>query len=111
MKNEINTINESKDFNSESEIKQLSKSVKNLEDAFESMKKSISNKKDNFMQNPSKKKGKFYAVTVGRQTGLFTEWEGHNGAEAQVTGYSGNDCKVFTTRKAAEEYLAKFQEY
>ena len=111
MKTKMKEIKESKNFNSESEIKQLSKRVENLEDGFEAMKKSILHKKDNFIQKPSKKKVKFYAVTVGWQTGLFTEWEGHNGAKAQVTGYSGGECKVFTTRKAAEEYLAEFQEY
>jgi len=111
MKNKINTIKESKNFNSESEIKKLSKRVENLEDALASIKKYVLNKKDNVMQSTSKKKSKFYAVTVGWRTGLFTEWEGYNGAKAQVTGYSGGECKVFTTRKAAEEYLAEYQEY
>jgi hypothetical protein len=104
-------INESRKANSESEIKQLSKRVKNLEEGLASIKEYILNKKDNFIQNTSSQKGKFYAVTVGWRTGLFTKWEGHDGAEAQVKKYSGGKCRMFTTRKEAEEYLAEYQEY
>ncbi len=33
------------------------------------------------------KRKKVYAVRVGRKPGIYTEWFGRNGAEAQVKGY------------------------
>lgn len=50
---------------------------------------------------------KFYAVAVGRQPGVYTEWFGENGAETQVRGYPGAVFKGFPTRKEAEAFVAK----
>jgi hypothetical protein len=49
---------------------------------------------------------KYYAVKVGHQTGIFTEWFGPQGAKAQVDGYSGAKYKGFGVRAHAERYLA-----
>jgi len=45
---------------------------------------------------------KFYAVKVGRQTGLFTNWAD---CKAQVQGYSGAVYKSFPTLQEAQQYL------
>lgn len=47
-------------------------------------------------------KGAFYAVKVGRKTGVFTTWEE---CEAQVKGFSGAEYKKFETMKEAETFL------
>ena len=47
-------------------------------------------------------KPKFYAVAVGRTTGIFTSW---SVAEAQVKGFAGARFKSFTTRAEAETWL------
>ncbi|GMG18978.1 unnamed protein product [Ambrosiozyma monospora] len=47
---------------------------------------------------------KFYAVTKGRTTGIFTDW---SSCSASVTGYSRAQFKKFHTRQAAEEYLSR----
>ncbi|KAL9048688.1 MAG: hypothetical protein Q9162_007598 [Coniocarpon cinnabarinum] len=45
---------------------------------------------------------KFYAVRVGRQPGIYTDWPS---TQAQVTGVKGPKFKSFLTRKQAEEYM------
>lgn len=45
---------------------------------------------------------KFYAVRVGRNTGIFTTWPE---TSKNVTGYSGAIFKSFTNRKDAENFL------
>lgn len=45
---------------------------------------------------------KYYAVKVGRQTGIFTSWDS---CKAQVQGYSGAVYKSFPTLEEAENYL------
>jgi len=45
---------------------------------------------------------KYYAVKVGRNTGIFTSWSDCN---KQVKGFSGAIYKAFTTVKDAEDFL------
>lgn len=56
---------------------------------------------------PLKKKKKFYAVAVGKKTGIYTAWYGPNGAEIQVKGFSEALFQGFATKKEAEDYLKK----
>ncbi|MCX8043505.1 MAG: ribonuclease HI [Desulfobacterota bacterium] len=49
---------------------------------------------------------KYYAVVRGRKTGIFTVWEGPEGAAAQVRGFSGACYKGFATREEAEAWFA-----
>jgi ribonuclease HI len=51
------------------------------------------------------KRKRFYAVKVGRKPGIYTEWFGKNGAEAQVKGYPKAVFKGFPTREDAERFL------
>ena len=51
------------------------------------------------------KKKKFYAVRVGRKPGIYNEWFGRNGAEAQVKGFPKAVFKGFATREDAECFL------
>jgi len=48
-------------------------------------------------------KKKFYAVAVGRECGIFTDWAT---AEKQVKGYPAARFKSFPSEKQAEEWLA-----
>ena len=50
-------------------------------------------------------KKKFYAVAAGRKPGIYTEWFGGRGAEAQVHGCPGARYKGFATRAEAEQWL------
>lgn len=50
-------------------------------------------------------KKKFYAVLKGRKPGIYTEWNGPNGAEAQVAGFAGAKYKGFATHPEADYYL------
>ncbi|MGG3990064.1 viroplasmin family protein [Bacillus smithii] len=45
---------------------------------------------------------KYYAVKVGRKTGIFNSWEE---CKKQVDGYSGASYKSFSTIEEAENYL------
>jgi ribonuclease HI len=51
------------------------------------------------------KKKKYYAVVKGRKPGVYTEWKGQNGAQAQIIRFSGAVYKGFETKKEAEEYI------
>lgn len=53
-----------------------------------------------------KKKKKFYAVASGRKSGVFSEWGGENGAQAQVIGYPGAKFKSFYTEEEARHWLS-----
>lgn len=46
--------------------------------------------------------GKFYAVRIGRKTGIFKDW---NICEKLVIGFSGAKHKSFKTREEAEAYI------
>jgi ribonuclease HI len=48
---------------------------------------------------------KYYAVRRGRKTGIFTEWFGPDGAQAQVRGFKGAVYKGFPTRSEAEQFV------
>lgn len=45
---------------------------------------------------------KYYAVKVGRKTGIFTDWEK---CKAQVEGYTGAVYKSFLDEESAKEFL------
>ncbi|HDQ44415.1 MAG TPA: ribonuclease HI [bacterium] len=51
-------------------------------------------------------KQKFYAVVKGKRPGLYTEWFGPEGAEAQIRGVAGARYKGFGTREEALGWLA-----
>ncbi|KAG8985511.1 hypothetical protein FRB94_004873 [Tulasnella sp. JGI-2019a] len=47
---------------------------------------------------------KYYAVKVGRETGIFTSWAD---ASAVTQGYKGNSYQGFNTREEAERFMAR----
>lgn len=49
---------------------------------------------------------KFYCVTRGRQTGIFTTWEE---CKAQVNGYKGANYKSFGSEDEARDYMLAFE--
>lgn len=55
-------------------------------------------------------KKKFYAVVKGRQPGIYQEWSGENGAEAQVSGFPGAVYKGFSTFAEAEQWFQHHHE-
>jgi ribonuclease HI len=52
-----------------------------------------------------RKKRKFYAVRRGHRPGIDQEWEGKNGARAQVSGYPQALFRGFHSRQEAEQWL------
>ena len=50
-------------------------------------------------------KKKFYAVAVGRQPGIYTQWFGDAGAQNQVIGFRGARYKGFSTREEALGFM------
>jgi ribonuclease HI len=50
---------------------------------------------------------KSYAVLRGRRPGIYDEWFGTLGAEAQIKGFPGAVYKGFTSREEAEAWLDK----
>jgi ribonuclease HI len=52
-----------------------------------------------------KKTKKFYAVARGRNPGIYTQWFGEAGAEAQVKGFVGARFKGFVTLDEARQWL------
>lgn len=48
---------------------------------------------------------RFYAVAVGRRPGIYTQWFGPAGAEAQVRGFPGARYKGFATSAEAKSWL------
>ncbi len=51
------------------------------------------------------KKKKYYAVAIGNNPGIYTEWFGSNGAEIQVKRFAGSVFKGFSTKEAAEDFI------
>jgi ribonuclease HI len=51
------------------------------------------------------KRKKYYAVAVGRATGIFTQWFGEGGAEKLVRGYAGAVYKGFPTMDEARAFI------
>jgi len=49
---------------------------------------------------------KFYAVKKGRIPGIYTVWAGKDGAQVQVSGFTGAIYKGFKTREEAEKFMA-----
>jgi len=56
------------------------------------------------------KKKKYYAVVKGRKTGIYENWEGPDGARAQVISFPGAVYKGHHTRAEAEEWIAQNKE-
>ena len=50
-------------------------------------------------------KKKYYAVAVGRQPGIYTQWFGDAGAQNQVVGFKGARYKGFSTREEAQGFI------
>lgn len=50
-------------------------------------------------------KKKYYAVRKGRKPGIYTDWFGPEGAEAQVKGFNGAQFKGFSTLADAKNWL------
>jgi ribonuclease HI len=50
-------------------------------------------------------KKKYYAVARGHKTGIYDQWYGKNGAEAQTNGYSGALFKKFSLKEDAISWL------
>lgn len=57
-----------------------------------------------------KKKNKFYAVACGRETGIYREWFGENGAEAQVKEFPGARYMKFSNLTDAQAWLDELPE-
>ena len=51
------------------------------------------------------KKKKYYAVVKGRIPGIYTEWTGQTGAQAQIIRFSGAIYKGFENKKEAKEFM------
>jgi ribonuclease HI len=50
-------------------------------------------------------KNKFYAVVKGHRPGIYDEWFGASGAEANVRGFAGARYKGFASRREAEAWF------
>jgi ribonuclease HI len=50
-------------------------------------------------------KNKFYAIYKGRKTGVYDEWFGAHGGEAQIKGFPDAVYKGFSSRGEAEAWL------
>jgi ribonuclease HI len=48
---------------------------------------------------------KYYAVAVGRQPGIYTQWFGKTGAHVQVDGFQGARYKGFATIEEARAFV------
>lgn len=55
--------------------------------------------------DPMKKTKKFYAVARGRNPGIYTQWFGSTGAEAQVKGFVGARFKGFAILEEARQWM------
>jgi len=51
-------------------------------------------------------KKKYYAVVRGHKPGIYEEWQGENGAEIQILGFSDSLYKSFPTMEEAEIWLS-----
>ena len=54
------------------------------------------------------KKKNYYAVAVGRDAGIYMDWYGNKGAEAQVKGFPGAMFKGFATKQEAEAFMDEY---
>ena len=53
-------------------------------------------------------KKRYYAVAVGRQPGIYTQWFGDTGAQAQITGFKGARYQGFPTVEEAQAFLRQW---
>lgn len=53
---------------------------------------------------------KYYAVAVGRQPGIYTQWFGKTGAFSQVDGVKGARYKGFATIEEARDFIRQHAE-
>jgi ribonuclease HI len=53
------------------------------------------------------RKNKFYAVVKGHRPGIYDEWFGARGAEANVRGFAGARYKGFTSLEEAEAWFTE----
>ncbi|MDM8523006.1 ribonuclease HI [Desulfococcaceae bacterium HSG8] len=56
-----------------------------------------------------KKKQKYYAIVRGFKPGIYEEWYGTGGAEAQIKGFPDALHKSFSTFSEADEWLKKLR--
>lgn len=56
------------------------------------------------------KKKNYYAVAKGRKPGIYKQWEGEDGAKAQVFSFPGATYKGHYTLAEAEEWIAQNKE-
>ena len=63
----------------------------------------IKNKSGNKIMKPQKKN--YYAVAKGRKIGIYKTWAGKDGAQQQISGFSGALYKGFYSYDDAQEYL------
>ena len=53
-------------------------------------------------------KNNYYAVARGFKTGVFSDWHGPNGAQAQTKGFKPNPIfRKFPSREEAEAFLTE----
>ncbi len=57
--------------------------------------------------NDKKVKKNFYAVAIGQKPGIYKQWSGENGAQAQVVGFTNARYRGFVTHKEAQDWLAE----
>jgi len=57
-----------------------------------------------------KKKKKYYGVVKGRRPGIYTEWYGPDGAEAQITEFPGAAYRGFQSLEEAEKWFRSADE-
>ncbi len=67
--------------------------------------RNYSNTRKTFLADkmPKRKKSKFYAVAIGRNTGIYSTWDE---CQSQVKGFSNARFKSFSTVEEAESFIA-----
>jgi hypothetical protein len=87
-------------------VKDLDTRVLNIEKQFIAFQANCFIPKVDKTQEPDEAKY-YYAVIIGRKTGIFTTWYGKDGAEAQVKGFPDSYHRKFRTLKDARVFLSK----
>ena len=57
------------------------------------------------MGRMAERKKQFYAVLKGHRPGIYTQWTGSDGAEAQVKGFPGAVFRGFASRAEAQSFM------
>ena len=47
-------------------------------------------------------------ASIGREPGIFRDWYGKDGAQAQINGFPSARHKSFTTKTEAQDFLLRF---